>query len=428
MTNAMLQKSGCGEPNESPDEEKSQNQSQEDSEKGDAKQGEESQSDGGREELCAGKQQQKGECDNDGPGISLKEHDFVGGGSKAGPSRVAENLDFGPRTKETELRLGLGPPELDRAPSEPKFFNNGQEVAASSAFLLPSKNLSVGVAGAKRVFSELQSARMSLQLGNESEPNVAPMILGSSPGAASLPVYSWSGHTPANGPPFASSTANGGVVLISEPPHVGPSETRADAKRPPLPPSATSADFLHKNSSPPPPRVAPVVGWPPIRTFRKNLAPHSKLPNNANLASSKTVSFQAPLPPPPPPPPHPESAQALADSMFVKVNMDGVPIGRKIDLKAFNGYAQFLQALEEMFKRYTTVQGSAQKATPDLSSESEQPFVFLGGDYVLTYEDNEGDRMLVGDVPWEMFVSTVKRLRIMKSSEARCLGSQMQKK
>ncbi|KAJ7549399.1 hypothetical protein O6H91_07G052200 [Diphasiastrum complanatum] len=39
-------------------------------------------------------------------------------------------------------------------------------------------------------------------------------------------------------------------------------------------------------------------------------------------------------------------------------------------------------------------------------------------DYVITYEDKDGDLMLVGDVPWGMFIVTVKRLRIMKGSEA----------
>jgi len=39
------------------------------------------------------------------------------------------------------------------------------------------------------------------------------------------------------------------------------------------------------------------------------------------------------------------------------------------------------------------------------------------GEYTLVYEDNEGDRMLVGDVPWNVFVSTAKRLRVLRSSE-----------
>uniref|UniRef100_A0A0D3GIC4 Auxin-responsive protein n=1 Tax=Oryza barthii TaxID=65489 RepID=A0A0D3GIC4_9ORYZ len=41
-----------------------------------------------------------------------------------------------------------------------------------------------------------------------------------------------------------------------------------------------------------------------------------------------------------------------------------------------------------------------------------------GAEYVPTYEDKDGDWMLVGDVPWKMFVESCKRIRLMKSSEA----------
>ncbi|WRX22528.1 AUX/IAA domain - like 10 [Theobroma cacao] len=47
---------------------------------------------------------------------------------------------------------------------------------------------------------------------------------------------------------------------------------------------------------------------------------------------------------------------------------------------------------------------------------------YKGSDYAPTYEDKDGDWMLVGDVPWDMFVTSCKRLRIMKGSEARGLG------
>nr|GMC71196.1 auxin-responsive protein IAA17-like [Ipomoea batatas] len=40
-----------------------------------------------------------------------------------------------------------------------------------------------------------------------------------------------------------------------------------------------------------------------------------------------------------------------------------------------------------------------------------------GTEYVPTYEDKDGDWMLVGDVPWKMFVESCKRLRLMKSSD-----------
>ncbi|KAE8730656.1 Primosome PriB/single-strand DNA-binding, putative isoform 1 [Hibiscus syriacus] len=47
---------------------------------------------------------------------------------------------------------------------------------------------------------------------------------------------------------------------------------------------------------------------------------------------------------------------------------------------------------------------------------------YKGSEYAPTYEDKDGDWMLVGDVLWEMFISSCKRLRIMKGSEARGLG------
>lgn len=106
-------------------------------------------------------------------------------------------------------------------------------------------------------------------------------------------------------------------------------------------------------------------------------------------------------------------------TMFVKVNMEGVPIGRKIDLKAYDSYEKLYVALDEMFR------GSipAQKSGPNPTSETKEPSISSGRDFVVVYEDDEGDRMLVGDVPWEMFVSTVKRLRVIKSSEARGLAN-----
>ena len=41
-----------------------------------------------------------------------------------------------------------------------------------------------------------------------------------------------------------------------------------------------------------------------------------------------------------------------------------------------------------------------------------------GTELVLTYEDKDGDWMLVGDVPWRMFTDSCRRMRIMKGSDA----------
>ncbi|KAK1395285.1 Auxin-responsive protein [Heracleum sosnowskyi] len=121
---------------------------------------------------------------------------------------------------------------------------------------------------------------------------------------------------------------------------------------------------------------AQVIGWPPIRSYRKNNFP-------------------------------PKKAEAEC-GIFVKVSMDGAPYLRKIDLKVYNGYTDLLRALENMFKlsigEYYEREG------------------YKGSEYAPTYEDKDGDWMLVGDVPWDMFMSSCTRLRIMKGSEARGLG------
>jgi len=51
------------------------------------------------------------------------------------------------------------------------------------------------------------------------------------------------------------------------------------------------------------------------------------------------------------------------------------------------------------------------------NEEMELVDVVGGVEYVPTYEDKDGDWMLVGDVPWRMFVETCQRLRLMKNSE-----------
>jgi len=88
----------------------------------------------------------------------------------------------------------------------------------------------------------------------------------------------------------------------------------------------------------------PVVGWPPIRSFRKNLATSS---------SSK------------PSPPESQTQQHMHNNvaagkkpidnnygkgLFVKINMDGVPIGRKVDLNAYHSYQNLSSAVDELFR------------------------------------------------------------------------------
>lgn len=69
---------------------------------------------------------------------------------------------------------------------------------------------------------------------------------------------------------------------------------------------------------------AQVVGWPPIRSFRKN-----------TMASNTAKNSEE------------------ADSMFVKVSMDGAPYLRKVDLKTYSNYKELSSSLEMMFSCFT---------------------------------------------------------------------------
>ncbi|RYQ89560.1 hypothetical protein Ahy_B09g096137 isoform D [Arachis hypogaea] len=76
------------------------------------------------------------------------------------------------------------------------------------------------------------------------------------------------------------------------------------------------------------------------------------------------------------------------NTFFVKVYMEGIPIGRKLNLLVHDGYHELVKALEQMFD--TTIFWG-----------TELDAVQAERCHVLTYEDGEGDLIMVGDVPWE---------------------------
>ncbi|KNA17991.1 hypothetical protein SOVF_074790 [Spinacia oleracea] len=132
-----------------------------------------------------------------------------------------------------------------------------------------------------------------------------------------------------------------------------------------------------EDNTPPPPK-AQVIGWPPVRSYRKNCL-------------------------------HALKKEAEVGGVYVKVSMDGAPYLRKIDMKLYKCYSELLKALQDMFK-------------VKLIGENSEKEGNNGSEFVPTYEDKDGDWMLVGDVPWEMFINSCRRLRIMKGSDARGLG------
>ncbi|GKV01726.1 hypothetical protein SLEP1_g14267 [Rubroshorea leprosula] len=89
------------------------------------------------------------------------------------------------------------------------------------------------------------------------------------------------------------------------------------------------------------------------------------------------------------------------------------------------------KTLEAMFLRPTTSMDPRRSSVHEDNkmADLKRPSKLIDGsaEFVLTYEDKEGDWMLVGDVPWGMFLSSVKRLRIMRTIEATGLAPRLHK-
>ncbi|XP_061338572.1 auxin-responsive protein IAA1 [Gastrolobium bilobum] len=133
-------------------------------------------------------------------------------------------------------------------------------------------------------------------------------------------------------------------------------------------------NFLRSATKFPTPK-AHVVGWPPVRESRKN---------------------------------------AMKSCKYVKVAVDGAPYLRKVDLEIYETYEHLLRALETMF--------CCLIIRNHLMIERKLIDPGNGIEYMPTYEDKDGDWMLVGDVPWKMFVESCKRIRLKVSSEASGIG------
>ncbi|KAG8058532.1 hypothetical protein GUJ93_ZPchr0002g25027 [Zizania palustris] len=148
-------------------------------------------------------------------------------------------------------------------------------------------------------------------------------------------------------------------------------------------PSATGNNNISQTRSP----CTPVIGWPPVRTFRRNLATSSK----ASLERQNGKKAAA-------------NVEGAKRAPFIKINMDGIPIGRKIDLSAFDSYEKLSLAVDKLFCGLLAAQQDplAAAGAKDCPQEEVAICGLLDGtgEYTLVYEDYEGDRVLVGDVPW----------------------------
>lgn len=83
----------------------------------------------------------------------------------------------------------------------------------------------------------------------------------------------------------------------------------------------------------------------------------------------------------------------------IKVQMQGVAVGRAVDLTMFEEYDQLIDELEEMFE----IKG-------ELRPRNKWEIVFT---------DDEGDMMLVGDDPWPEFCNMARRIFIWSSQDVK---------
>ncbi|KAL8536396.1 hypothetical protein ACS0TY_011857 [Phlomoides rotata] len=94
-----------------------------------------------------------------------------------------------------------------------------------------------------------------------------------------------------------------------------------------------------------------------------------------------------------------QSRQINSSRSRTKVQMQGIAVGRAVDLTTLKGYDDLITELEEMFE----IKG-------ELQSRNKWEIVFT---------DDEGDMMLVGDDPWIEFCNMVRRIFICSSQDVK---------
>uniref|UniRef100_A0A0E0K6W7 Auxin-responsive protein n=1 Tax=Oryza punctata TaxID=4537 RepID=A0A0E0K6W7_ORYPU len=98
-----------------------------------------------------------------------------------------------------------------------------------------------------------------------------------------------------------------------------------------------------------------VVGWPPIRQFRMNSLFNQAKENTSEADTKKTVTNESDVQKD-----KEEGEKKGRVAGWVKVNMDGEVIGRKVDLNAHRSYKTLALALELMFTKPSAIPGNSQ--------------------------------------------------------------------
>ncbi|XP_047318551.1 auxin response factor 1-like [Impatiens glandulifera] len=94
----------------------------------------------------------------------------------------------------------------------------------------------------------------------------------------------------------------------------------------------------------------------------------------------------------------PHESHSRQTRSCTKVHMQGMAVGRAVDLTQFGNYEDLLKKLEAMFEIDNELTGSH-------------------GKWQVVYTDDEGDMMMVGDDPWHEFCSMVRKIVIYTNEE-----------
>ncbi|KAM6590403.1 hypothetical protein CsatA_013008 [Cannabis sativa] len=128
---------------------------------------------------------------------------------------------------------------------------------------------------------------------------------------------------------------------------------------------------------------------------------HSE-PSNVNRADHPSVSYDAEKSSLR----SPQESQSRQIRSCTKVHMQGIAVGRAVDLTRFDRYEDLLKKLEEMFDIQGELCGSTKK-------------------WQVVYTDDEDDMMMVGDDPWHEFCSMVRKIFIYTTEEVKMLSPKM---
>ncbi|KAL1828150.1 auxin response factor 9 isoform X1 [Daucus carota subsp. sativus] len=94
-----------------------------------------------------------------------------------------------------------------------------------------------------------------------------------------------------------------------------------------------------------------------------------------------------------------QSKQNCSTRSHTKVQMQGIAVGRAVDLSVLRGYDELISELEEMF---------------DIKGQ-----LYPRDQWEIVFTDDEGDMMLMGDDPWQEFCDMVKRILICSSQDVK---------